>query len=242
MTSSINQTNTMGIFYKIKDKDQVTKGYVYGTVHVIFGDPNFCLNNKVKMCFDKSTNLIVENDILSGEQLNFISTDIDKRIEFLKNKDIPSIDLKLLINAHEAKKNVMGLETIEEQEPLLKEYKEEYGKNIFQKFLNLPMNEERMTKEELKFNNEFNEISKLKDIAHKTSDEEVIDKIARYGCSEEFYKKFNDERNERMVEKIDSYLQTKGKHFIAVGAGHTVSEAGIVNLLRKKGWVLQKIV
>jgi uncharacterized protein YbaP (TraB family) len=242
MTSSINQVNTMGIFYRIKDKDQVTKGYIYGTAHTIFDDPNFCLNNKVKRCFDKSTSLIVENDVLAGKTFNRISTDIDKKIEYLKKSGPQSIDLELLINAHEAKKNVMELETVEEQESLVKECSLEYGKNINSKLFKLPINEEQMTKEELKFYNEFEEIDKLKGIAHKTSDEELINRISRYGYSDEFYKRINDERNEPMVEKIDSYLQTKGKHFIAVGSAHTVSEAGIVNLLRKKGWVLQKIV
>lgn len=50
-----------------------------------------------------------------------------------------------------------------------------------------------------------------------------------------FYKLF-DERNEKMVSKIESYLKDSSSYFVVVGAGHLVGEEGIINLLRKKGY------
>lgn len=106
--------------------------------------------------------------------------------------------------------------------------------------MNLPFIAEQMTKEEKDFNTEFNEITALKDIAHKITDEKIIEKISKHGLSEEFYKRFNDNRNEKMTDKIDLFLKNQ-QAFVAVGAGHLVGEAGLVNLLRKKGWDLKKI-
>ena len=47
-----------------------------------------------------------------------------------------------------------------------------------------------------------------------------------------------------MSDVIQSYLilnEPNSRAFVAVGAGHLVGELGIVNLLRQKGWALQKI-
>ncbi|MBN4054372.1 TraB/GumN family protein [Nitrospira defluvii] len=50
------------------------------------------------------------------------------------------------------------------------------------------------------------------------------------------FEKLINERNRKMVSKIDRYLKKKGNYFIVVGAGHLVGKKGIVNLLREMGY------
>lgn len=55
------------------------------------------------------------------------------------------------------------------------------------------------------------------------------------------YKKLLDDRNERMVEKILTYMKTGKKYFIVIGAAHMVGEKGIVRLLQKKGFTVTQL-
>ena len=66
--------------------------------------------------------------------------------------------------------------------------------------------------------------------------EEIIssqDSIFSFGGNDIDYK-LNDERNFKMVEKIEDYLKSNDKYFIIVGAAHLVGENGIINLLIRK--------
>ncbi len=66
--------------------------------------------------------------------------------------------------------------------------------------------------------------------------EEIIssqDSIFSFGGNDIYYK-LNDERNFKMVEKIEDYLKSNDKYFIIVGAAHLVGENGIINLLIRK--------
>jgi uncharacterized protein len=44
-----------------------------------------------------------------------------------------------------------------------------------------------------------------------------------------------DQRNQRMVQRMDSYLR-EGGAFVAVGALHMPGEQGLLSLLRKRGY------
>lgn len=241
MTVNLVADSNLSIFYKIKDKKNKTRGYVYGTAHKIFNDPDFSIPQRIKHKLDKSSCLVLEADII--DELKDIGTK-DEIIEKIKqiNSTLQSMDLDLLVHAYDAKKTIRYLENIEDQKQIIDAWKEEFYKNITAKVFRLPMNEKYMTEEEKKFSKEYDEVCELMDIAHKTTDEAIVDRVARRGCSEEFYVRFNNERNEKIADKGDSMLRAGDKPFIAIGAGHTVSEAGVVNLLRKKGWTLEKQV
>jgi len=53
--------------------------------------------------------------------------------------------------------------------------------------------------------------------------------------------KFLDDRNIKMVEKIDVFLKGKDPHFVAVGAAHLVGEKGLVKLLQAKGYTVEQV-
>ncbi len=55
------------------------------------------------------------------------------------------------------------------------------------------------------------------------------------------YKKIMTDRNRNMVRKIATYLNSKGRIFVVVGAGHMVGNDGIIELLRKKGFKVDQL-
>ncbi len=50
-----------------------------------------------------------------------------------------------------------------------------------------------------------------------------------------------DDRNAKMFEKIEKYLNADKTFFVVVGAGHVVGRTGIVRLLRDKGLTVKQI-
>ncbi len=53
--------------------------------------------------------------------------------------------------------------------------------------------------------------------------------------------KLFDERNVKMLSKIEGYLSSNGNYFVIVGAGHLVGKKGIVELLKNKGYLLAQL-
>ena len=58
----------------------------------------------------------------------------------------------------------------------------------------------------------------------------------------EFEEKFIWERHDSMAAKIEGYLnQSKERHFVAVGALHLAGPRGLVEILRKRGYVVRQL-
>lgn len=55
------------------------------------------------------------------------------------------------------------------------------------------------------------------------------------GTTGRFMARLNDNRNRRMAERMDAYLR-KGNRFIAVGTLHLTGPAGLIRLLRQRGY------
>jgi uncharacterized protein len=53
--------------------------------------------------------------------------------------------------------------------------------------------------------------------------------------------KLFDERNVKMTSKIEGYLNSNGRYFVIVGAGHLVGNRGLVELLTSKGYVVEQL-
>ncbi|MEN8152827.1 MAG: TraB/GumN family protein [Acidobacteriota bacterium] len=69
----------------------------------------------------------------------------------------------------------------------------------------------------------------------------LIDNKKDFPGMEKLFKIILDERNERMVKKIESYFQTGDSYFIIAGAAHLVGKKGIIKMLEKKGYKLKQI-
>jgi uncharacterized protein YbaP (TraB family) len=55
-----------------------------------------------------------------------------------------------------------------------------------------------------------------------------------------FEEKFIWARHDAMADKIEGYLRSKDRHFIAVGGLHLAGSRGLVEILRKRGYVVRQ--
>jgi uncharacterized protein YbaP (TraB family) len=83
--------------------------------------------------------------------------------------------------------------------------------------------------------------------AWQSGDPDLLLEVARKYNTEikgasNFEEKFVWSRHDAMLRKIEGYLdQTRSRHFIAVGALHLAGERGLVQLLRKRGYVVKQL-
>ncbi len=83
--------------------------------------------------------------------------------------------------------------------------------------------------------------------AWKTGNDDTLNtlvnqNIKKYPKLKNLYEKLIDGRNFGMVKKIDDFIKTTSKrYFVVVGAAHLVGENGLVNLLKKKGYMLKQL-
>ena len=71
--------------------------------------------------------------------------------------------------------------------------------------------------------------------------EEIILSAKHHPETKALMEKVFDERNVKMVEKIDGYLKGSDSCFVVVGAGHLVGEKGIVKLLQDKKYQVEQV-
>ncbi len=55
------------------------------------------------------------------------------------------------------------------------------------------------------------------------------------------FEKLIDNRNRKMISKIEGYLNTDGTYFVVVGAGHLVGNKGIIEILKGKGYTVEQL-
>ena len=141
----------------------------------------------------------------------------------------PSVyDMLLMQMATGKKKPVVGLETVAAQvkvidsKPIEKQAKELY----------------EMAVDPQKSIRDFKALT----AAYKLQDAEKLFERSMDTASgdKEFQVKLLDERNTAWVPKIESAIKEKTT-FIAVGAGHLGGKAGVINLLRSKGYTVKPI-
>ena len=58
---------------------------------------------------------------------------------------------------------------------------------------------------------------------------------------DEYNKKLIDERNVGMAKAAEEYIESGDTVFFAVGSGHMLGDAGIVNLLKNDGYKVERI-
>ena len=156
---------------------------------------------------------------------------LERKLMSLGYNPMDGIDMYFL-NKSQGKKEIQGLETVELQVGLF----ENFSKEESEKFLlSTIMEADQLEKEMDKMIT-----------AWSTGDVEKMEKtmtesIREYPELEAFYKKLNDDRNVRMVEKIISMLKTDKKYFIVVGAAHMIGKNGIVQLLKNKGYSVNQL-
>ncbi len=137
------------------------------------------------------------------------------------------IDQHFLNLAVQDKKEVIELETAQEQMALLsKEDKKFQDKLLFYTL-------ESMQDLEPMLDDMYR--------GWKKGDEKAFEKIMMTPLEEdpslkEMYDELITNRNYAMTKKVEGFLKTDKNYFVVVGSGHVIGEEGIVALLRKKGY------
>jgi uncharacterized protein len=141
------------------------------------------------------------------------------------------VDVHFLSRAATSKKKVVELESIDEQINLLSGFSDSDQELLLLytlKSLNV-------------LSREINSIVK----AWTTGDARGVESILTQSIREEpklapMMRKLLDDRNVKMVSKIEGFLKTSQTYFVVVGAGHLVGNKGIVNLLKERGYPVQQ--
>lgn len=83
--------------------------------------------------------------------------------------------------------------------------------------------------------------SKLQD-AYRSGNLDLLDTINKLNSqSEAFDEKFLYRRNEIQADNIDSILRTQASLFVGVGAAHLPGQRGVIEILRRKGYILRPV-
>jgi hypothetical protein len=136
------------------------------------------------------------------------------------------IDAYFLKRAAESNKNIIELETVDDQMGI---------------FLNIT-DGDLLLRETLHSMDEAE--MQMMDMSYcwKEGDEACLEKIlfedaiARYPSFASIYDSLFFSRNENMANVIEGFLKGKGTYFVVIGAGHLVGDKGIPQLLRNAGF------
>ncbi|MFP4240769.1 MAG: TraB/GumN family protein [Chitinispirillaceae bacterium] len=138
------------------------------------------------------------------------------------------IDLHFMNKAQKSDKNILQIESMEEQIALLKELNSE-------KFLLYSLESNRSKKEKI------NDLIKAYLCGERAKIEKIL--LSEYETDfKKIHQKLIIERNHSMSEYIRKYLENNEEPaFVVVGCGHVVGNEGIVELLKKQGLSVQKL-
>jgi uncharacterized protein YbaP (TraB family) len=262
---SINSKDK-SLLWEISGNGLSKSSYLYGTIHMICGNDYF-LSDKTKKAFTASDNLVLEVNLsdpkelsvaqqlaygkeplsktLSPEQLNDLDALLQKRTGMTVKQvdkfslmtvmslitmksfgcvDIKSYEMEFIAMAKESDKSVTGFETLQSQMDFLSK-----GYSDAEMITMLQESNDDTTKKMVQNYIQENLPELYKDITAP----KVMNEKAR--------KWLLDVRNENWVVKMPDMMKDKST-FFAVGAAHLLDEQGVINLLRKKGYIVKPIL
>jgi uncharacterized protein YbaP (TraB family) len=262
---SIN-SNDKSLLWEIAGNGLSKSSYLYGTIHMICGNDYF-LSDKAKKAFTASDNLVLEVNLsdpkelsaaqqlaygkeslsktFSPEQLNDLDALLQKRtgmtvkqvdkfslmtvMSLISMKsfgcvDIKSYEMEFIAMAKHTNKSVTGFETLQAQMDFLSK-----GYSDAEMITMLQESNDDTTKKMVQNYIQENLPELYKDITAL----KVMNGNAK--------KWLLDVRNENWAVKMPDMMKDKST-FFAVGAGHLLGEQGVINLLRKKGYIVKPIL
>jgi len=141
------------------------------------------------------------------------------------------IDAYLLKRAVGNKKNIIELETVDDQVDI---------------FLNIT-DGDLFLRETLHSLDEAEKLMMDMTYCWKRGDEACLEKIlfedavSRYPSFMRIYDSLFFKRNENMANDIKGFLDGKGTYFVVIGAGHLIGDKGIPELLRNAGFNVRRL-
>ena len=144
------------------------------------------------------------------------------------------IDVHFLLEASRQEKNIVELETLEQQINLFLNVPD--GELLLQESLYSLDESESMMADMVRYWKQGDEAQMVKLLF-----EDAIEDYPAFG---EIYDRLFYERNRQMISKINAMLSKKSAekmcHFVVVGSGHLLGEQGIVNALKEKGYMIKR--
>lgn len=217
-----------GILWKIESETGI-ESFIFGTVH-LYPKTEMELSENIISKLQECNILALERDITNQtEQQRF--ADFEMPTFLLESygviieeygDELVSMESELINNALESNMDLTGLESIEEILSIMKTVRD----------IKIPEN--TFIKEQMLA--DYQESLNL----YKTESIKKFYKSMTTQMGEEITKILVDRRNENWIADIE-YLIEKDRTFIAVGMGHLGGENGILNLLSKKGYKLQRV-
>lgn len=180
--------------------------------------------------FLQDKNSLYSYNILNKFKLGFINSYISLIATMELNMTESGVDDYFLTLAHNENKEIIELETYEEQMNLLLNYSDE----IYIKQINDSIDNYDNIKNSLKelyesyVNEDYETLKKLlsEDLSIDNRTEEEI----------EYTKAMYDDRNINMAESIEKFLSEDKEVFMIVGAAHVLGQNGIIDLLQNKNY------
>jgi uncharacterized protein YbaP (TraB family) len=143
------------------------------------------------------------------------------------------LDLVLYQEALQQEKAVHGLETIKEQLDLFDSMPESDQVILLKDAVdNLP--------ELDAMHAELLAVYKQRDLEGLLAINEASMQTGDQRLARDFQRRVIDDRNHRMAERMQPYLQ-QGKAFVAVGALHLPGKEGLLNLLEQQGYTIRRV-
>lgn len=140
------------------------------------------------------------------------------------------VDLYFYNRAHEDKKSIKGLETVDEQINYIASMSEG--------------NEDQFVSYSIKEMKDIKEMFETLAAAWRKGDTERLNQLMVSDLKShqpKLYKKLITDRNKIWMPEIDGYRKTSQTEFILVGVGHLVGPDGIIESLKKKGYKVEKL-
>lgn len=259
-----------GVFWKISGNDLRSSSYLFGTIHLMC-ENDFQISDQVSKRLGLAEALVMELDLddpaLYGSMMenmynedgqkitDFLSeTEYVKIREFLKERtgmdmdqmqrmrpmvlmsliypnllecETMAFESELMQLAKENDISVHGLESVDEQ---LGFFDQIPLKEQYRSFFNYTENLEKGKEEFRKLLSSYQE----EDIAQLL---ELVSESPEY---KDYKNILVDQRNENWIKTMGTLMQ-QGTMFFAVGAGHLAGENGLIRLLKKEGYYLERV-
>ncbi|MDD2798375.1 MAG: TraB/GumN family protein [Bacteroidales bacterium] len=254
------------ILWEISGNGLNQSSYLFGTIHMIC-EKDFSIKPKVDRAFDKTSKLVLEINLndnaemealqklafgkvplsekLSPEQNEELTKILQQKIGmplkqfdkftlqtllsllFIKSfgcTNIKSYELEFIAKANESKKPILGFEKVNDQMKILE---------------NAYSDDELISYFKLINSDYSNEMVKI----YSNEDIEALYRMMadKQAMSDKAKILLLDNRNKNWMKEMPNMMKSESL-FFAIGAAHLVGESGLINLLRKAGYIVKPII
>lgn len=146
------------------------------------------------------------------------------------------VDSYFLTLAHQENKEIISIETLEEQESFFSNYSDELYMLMIEDTIDTYDEQKELIKE-LYAAYLAGDAEKIKEAVYSDNETKEVDISEKLKEELESYQKdMYDNRNLVMANAIENFLEEDKNVFVTVGAAHLVGDNGIIELLKGKGY------